>query len=93
MPMLMPRFWIRRALAAFTGLLISVDIPRRTVLNNTARVEQQVVKCGRCPQGATTVIPAGFLILVRALPWIALCSVVAAVAALSLEVAWSAWRA
>ena len=26
MPMLMPRFWIRRALAAFTGLLISVAL-------------------------------------------------------------------
>jgi hypothetical protein len=39
------------------------------------------------------VIPAGFLILVRALPWIALCAVVAAAAALSLELLWSSWSA
>jgi len=39
------------------------------------------------------VIPAGFLILVRALPLIALCAVLAAAAALSLELLWSSWSA
>jgi len=36
MPMLMPRFWIRRALAAFTGLLISVAL----MLPGLAQVQQ-----------------------------------------------------
>jgi len=36
MPMLMPRFWIRRALAAFTGLLISVVL----MLPGLAQVQQ-----------------------------------------------------